>query len=154
MSANRLGLLVVAAIVGMFESSATRAQEPLAEVTVRATATSSVLTAENAAQARERVGRETAGGAGVVDAEDLQKRSLNKMEDALRGQPGLAVETQFTGTSQARFVMRGSGAAGTPPTRGVRLLVDDMPMTLPDGHFRSGERRVGKECRVWWSPYH
>src|SRR2546425_13192995 len=21
-------------------------------------------------------------------------------------------------------------------------------------HFRSEERRVGKECRSWWSPYH
>ncbi|MCC6353929.1 MAG: TonB-dependent receptor [Verrucomicrobiae bacterium] len=134
-SAHRLGLLFVVAGTGIFESSSSRAQEPLAEVTVRATAMASGLTAETAAQARDRIGGETAGGAGVVDAADLQKRSLNKMEDALRGQPGLAVETQFSGTSQARFVMRGSGVAGTPPTRGVRLLVDDMPMTLPDGHF-------------------
>lgn len=110
-------------------------QETLPEITVWATKVPAAQTAETAARARDRVRRETAGGAGVVDAADLQKRSLDKMEDALRGQPGLAVETQFTGTSQARFVKRGSGAAGTPPTRGVRMLVDDMPMTLPDGHF-------------------
>src|SRR3712207_9412590 len=27
-------------------------------------------------------------------------------------------------------------------------------MELPNGHYRSEERRVGKECRSRWSPYH
>ena len=32
----------------------------------------------------------------------------------------------------------------------VRLV----PETKPDSPFRSEERRVGKECRSRWSPYH
>src|SRR5256886_17232119 len=30
----------------------------------------------------------------------------------------------------------------------------DLAMRLPDGSTRSEERRVGKECRSRWSPYH
>ena len=35
---------------------------------------------------------------------------------------------------------------------GVNTLVDMMP--LYEGQLRSEERRVGKECRSRWSPYH
>ena len=30
----------------------------------------------------------------------------------------------------------------------------DLPLDRPDLFFRSEERRVGKECRSRWSPYH
>src|SRR5256885_16986977 len=42
---------------------------------------------------------------------------------------------------------------------GVVLLILLMPMSgsstlFPHEMFRSGERRVGEECRSRWSPYH
>src|SRR2546422_9194808 len=40
----------------------------------------------------------------------------------------------------------------------VRLPVDHRPHEVPKvrrvSHLRSEERRVGKECRSRWSPYH
>src|SRR3989449_529794 len=40
-------------------------------------------------------------------------------------------------------------------TRTVReILVETFPVSLLLGSMRSEERRVGKECRSRWSPYH
>src|SRR3712207_9272100 len=39
----------------------------------------------------------------------------------------------------------------------LRLTVrgwETQPLPAPDGSGRSEERRVGKECRSRWSPYH
>src|SRR5690554_5009356 len=33
-----------------------------------------------------------------------------------------------------------------------RVLKDELP--TPQWKHRSEERRVGKECRSWWGPYH
>src|SRR2546425_8914173 len=41
-------------------------------------------------------------------------------------------------------------ATGGAPWRACAALVRDGPRTWP----RSEERRVGKECRSRWSPYH
>src|ERR1041384_8598519 len=38
---------------------------------------------------------------------------------------------------------------GTPFAGGILATGD-----TPDPHYRSEERRVGKECRSRWSPYH
>src|SRR2546427_15591 len=37
--------------------------------------------------------------------------------------------------------------------RATRILVNLLPLT-PETDSRSEERRVGKECRSRWSPYH
>ena len=34
------------------------------------------------------------------------------------------------------------------------LLNEIMPLKVSDAFYRSEERRVGKECRSRWSPYH
>ena len=36
----------------------------------------------------------------------------------------------------------------------IALTSDVMTWIMVDGHRRSEERRVGKECRSRWSPYH
>src|SRR2546425_541243 len=36
----------------------------------------------------------------------------------------------------------------------VATLVRGTPRSLKAGEYRSEERRVGKECRSRWSPYH
>ena len=46
---------------------------------------------------------------------------------------------------------------GLPPIRGIEHQIDFMPGTqIPNrpAYCRSEERRVGKECRSRWSPYH
>ena len=40
------------------------------------------------------------------------------------------------------------------PTVGIVLLTEKFGQEFPDIIDRSEERRVGKECRSRWSPYH
>src|SRR5260370_22149713 len=49
---------------------------------------------------------------------------------------------------RARFSLIGIATAGVPCESGSRLLHIGLEPT------RSEERRVGKECRSRWSPYH
>src|SRR5256885_15834442 len=44
------------------------------------------------------------------------------------------------------------GGAGGRSTPAVAITPSTRPASGP--HFRSEERRVGKECRSRWSPYH
>ena len=36
----------------------------------------------------------------------------------------------------------------------VVVIAAVMTFLVPKGYYRSEERRVGKECRSRWSPYH
>ena len=38
--------------------------------------------------------------------------------------------------------------------KGIKYLGINLPRETKDLHARSEERRVGKECRSRWSPYH
>ena len=51
---------------------------------------------------------------------------------------------------------RGLGAARVELTQGTRVvtLAEKEYRSRPPWAFRSEERRVGKECRSRWSPYH
>src|SRR2546430_17730121 len=54
------------------------------------------------------------------------------------------------------FDGRGQGLSDFPDTRGTwpaNARVDDC-LAVMDATGRSEERRVGKECRSRWSPYH
>ena len=42
---------------------------------------------------------------------------------------------------------------GTPSTQ-LKKRIYDLKCSLHGGIIRSEERRVGKECRSRWSPYH
>ena len=103
----------------------------------------------------------------VLTREDLSRKQARNVGEAVRGEPGLAVSLD--------------GAQGMNPViRGLKrdsvvLLVDGMRlnsaqpagavasfmslgladrMEVVKGTTRSEERRVGKECRSRWSPYH
>ena len=54
--------------------------------------------------------------------------------------------------AQANDTLAKIKASGTI-TEGVRES-SGLSYTLGNGQYRSEERRVGKECRSRWSPYH
>src|SRR5258707_15761290 len=78
--------------------------------------------------------------------------------DARKGQ--LTVTQQGTGKpwltlqSVAAVQLKAPFSAGYTVTRTVKP-VEQADKSLPAGQYsRSEERRVGKECRSRWSPYH
>src|SRR5256884_10018362 len=66
--------------------------------------------------------------------------------------------TPFLGAVLDPVVVLRSDVAQHLPTDGIDLAIGpekaDGPLFLLKGLDRSEERRVGKECRSRWSPYH
>lgn len=55
------------------------------------------------------------------------------IEDALRGVPGVQIHNRFNLAVGERIAVRGFGPRSQFGVRGVRILVDGIPATLPDG---------------------
>lgn len=55
------------------------------------------------------------------------------LEEALRAIPGIQVQNRFNPAMGERVAIRGFGSRAQFGVRGVRILVDGIPATLPDG---------------------
>lgn len=55
------------------------------------------------------------------------------LDEALRGIPGVQVDNRYNYALGERISVRGAGARAQFGVRGVRVLVDGIPATLPDG---------------------
>ncbi|MEL6870325.1 MAG: TonB-dependent receptor [Pseudomonadota bacterium] len=62
-----------------------------------------------------------------------QARPLLGLDEALQGVPGLILQNRFNYAQDLRISMRGFGARSAFGIRGIRLIVDGIPETLPDG---------------------
>ena len=70
----------------------------------------------------------------VLTEEDLQMgRSGFFLEEALQGMPGVQVQNRFNPAVGERIAIRGFGGRAQFGLRGIRLIVDGIPATLPDG---------------------
>ena len=65
------------------------------------------------------------------------------------------IPTASGGRRPVRVIIAGGGYVGFCTARRLRarLSPDQVEIAVVD-HRRSEERRVGKECRSRWSPYH
>ena len=69
----------------------------------------------------------------VQEAEIRQARPGLALTDALSAVPGVQVDNRFNYALGERISVRGQGARAQFGVRGVRVLVDGIPATLPDG---------------------
>lgn len=97
------------------------AQQVLPPVTVTATRT-------------ETLRFDVPGSIDVVDGEMLRDGRLQvNLSDGLAGVPGLQARDRQNYAQDVQISLRGFGARSTFGIRGVRLYVDGIPATLPDG---------------------
>src|SRR5258708_31729357 len=85
---------------------------------------------------------------------DLTRRT----DSEWRAQAGLPGANQFAHAKEfpddrSRIVIR-PNADTLYSTAWLDLSREPILLHVPDTHDRSEERRVGKECRSRWSPYH
>ena len=74
----------------------------------------------------------------VIGKTELENRKDNSIDEVLRTVPGVFAQSRY-GTSDVRLVIRGFGARGagdrsnSGTSRGIRVLLDGIPETEPDG---------------------
>jgi iron complex outermembrane recepter protein len=96
-------------------------QGPLEEIVVTATLL-------------ERTLEKTPASVSVVTEDDIQLgRQQLALDEALSRVPGLFMQNRYNFAQDLRLSVRGFGARGQFGIRGVKVLVDGIPETLPDG---------------------
>jgi len=78
--------------------------------------------------------RRVPGAVGVVDEAQIQSaRQGLGLDESLAGVPGLFMQNRYNFAQDLRISVRGFGARAPFGIRGVKVLVDGIPATLPDG---------------------
>lgn len=96
-------------------------QTPLEEIIVTATML-------------ERTLANTPAAVSVVTEDDIQgARQQLALDESLSRVPGLFMQNRYNFAQDLRLSIRGFGARGQFGIRGVKVLVDGIPETLPDG---------------------
>ena len=73
-------------------------------------------------------------GAGVVQRRDIQRgQSTLGPDEFLNNIPGVYVQNRYNFSQGQRIEIRGAGARANFGIRGIKVLLDGIPQTLPDG---------------------
>lgn len=108
---------------------------------------------------------DTPAAVSVVDGEEMRPATPRiNLSESLTGVPGLQVQNRQNYAQDLQLSIRGFGSRSTYGIRGIRLYVDGIPATMPDGQGKHQHRF--KQCakcgsaawpllcpvwqRVWW----
>jgi iron complex outermembrane recepter protein len=75
-------------------------------------------------------------------------RSDSSVAELLHGLPGVQIQNRFNDAVGERISIRGFGARSQFGVRGIRILVDGIPATLPDGQSTLDHLDLGTVGRV------
>ena len=85
----------------------------------------------------------------VVEADDIQDgRPRVNLSESLVRVPGLVIQNRQNYAQDLQVSSRGFGARSTFGIRGVRLIVDDIPATMPDGQGQAANINLGSTKRI------
>jgi iron complex outermembrane recepter protein len=82
--------------------------------------------------------------------EELRERgrSASSIDEALQGLPGVQVQNRYNAAVGEQISIRGFGARSQFGVRGIRVVVDGIPATLPDGQSTLDHLDLGSLGRV------
>ena len=84
------------------------------------------------------------GAVTVVEAEAVRESSpLLSTAEVLRGVPGLSVRDRHNAAQDLQLSVRGSGARSAFGMRGMRIVIDGIPATMPDGQSQISHVDLG-----------
>ena len=85
----------------------------------------------------------------VLDQEDLRRGQLTAgLDEALNNVPGVYVANRYNFSVDQRISIRGFGSRATFGARGIKVLLDGVPQTLPDGQSQLTNVDFGALSRV------
>ena len=89
------------------------------------------------------------GSVDRVDGNEMREGRLQvNLSESLGAVPGLQVQNRLNYAQDLQLSIRGFGARSTFGVRGVRLYVDGIPATLPDGQGQTSNIDIGSVDRV------
>lgn len=90
-----------------------------------------------------------AASVAVVDGPDLAPPTAEPgLAARLRGVPGVLARNRYNHAQDEQLSIRGFGTRATFGIRGVRLYVDGLPATLPDGQGQVSHFPLGAAARI------
>ena len=93
--------------------------------------------------------RSTARSVSVVDVDRIQNATQQlALDEVLAGVPGLYMQNRYNFAQDLRISLRGFGARSSFGIRGIRVYVDDIPETLPDGQAQVDSIDIGSAERI------
>ena len=93
--------------------------------------------------------RDAARSVSVVDQERIQNGTQQlALDEALAGIPGLYLQNRYNFAQDMRVSLRGFGARSSFGIRGVKIVVDGIPETLPDGQAGVDSIDLGSARRI------
>src|SRR5688572_30918484 len=131
-----LMLVTLSEAKGQAPGDTTRARDTLPDLEVRVT-----RTAEERARLPMAVG--ILGGAAVRRAQLTMG-----LDEALSRLPGVVVLNRYNYSLDQRVSLRGAGSRANFGLRGVKVLLDGVPQTLPDGQSQLSNLELGIIDRV------
>ncbi len=90
-----------------------------------------------------------AGAVSVVTQDDIQfARQQLTLDEGLTRVPGVFMQNQYNFAQRLRISIRGFGARANFGIRGIKVLVDGIPETLPDGQGQVSSIDIGATSQV------
>ena len=97
----------------------------------------------------ERPVREVPRSVSIVRQERIQKATQQiGLDEALAGVPGLYMQNRYNFAQDLRISLRGFGARSSFGIRGIRVYVDGIPETLPDGQAQVDSIDLGSASSI------
>jgi len=85
----------------------------------------------------------------VVEQTDISRgRATWGLSEALAGVPGVFVANRYNFSLDQRLAIRGAGSRSAFAVRGVKILLDGIPQTLPDGQGQLTHVELGATDRI------
>jgi len=85
----------------------------------------------------------------VVDQQRIQNGTQQlALDEALAGTPGLYMQNRYNMAQDLRISLRGFGARSAFGIRGIKVIVDGIPETLPDGQAGVDSIDLGSASRI------
>lgn len=89
------------------------------------------------------------GSVDRIDGDEMRNSRLQvNLSEGLGAVPGLQVQNRLNYAQDLQLSIRGFGARSTFGVRGVRLYVDGIPATLPDGQGQTSNIDIGSVDRI------
>ena len=85
----------------------------------------------------------------IIDKDRIQRGTQQlALDEALAGVPGLYLQNRYNFAQDLRVALRGFGARSAFGIRGVKVIVDGIPETLPDGQAGVDSIDLGSTERI------